>query len=171
MIGGMVMRLRRFASDTDGAALVEFGLVLPVMLLLFSVTIEGARLMWSYQAAIAGVRDATRYVGRVVPGDICGTSPATAAQASIMAMQGTVTDIVRNSADGLPLFPASITVDDVTPVVVCKAGAYHLSYTPVATVTADMTITWPFSGIFGLFGGVPPVTHLQVADTGRIFGT
>ena len=170
MIRCTFIRMRRFARDTEGAALVEFGLVLPVMLLLFSVTIEGARLMWSYQAAIAGVRDATRYVGRVVPGDICGTSSATAAQASIMAWQDTVTDIVRNSAGGVPLFPASIIVDDVTPVVDCKPGAFHLAYTPVATVTADMTITWPFSGIFSLFGGVPPVTHLQVADTGRIFG-
>ena len=28
------------------------------------MTVEGGRLLWSYQSAIAGVRDAARYLGR-----------------------------------------------------------------------------------------------------------
>ena len=156
--------VRRFRRDTDGAALVEFALVLPIVLLFFAVTIESARLMWSYQATIAGVRDATRYVGRVVPSSICNDG------GDIDDMETRVTDIVRNSASGRALFPSTITVDQVVPVLTCHTGDYRLAVTPVATVTADLTITWPMAGIFSLFGFSLPETRTQVADTGRVFG-
>lgn len=157
--------LRRFTRSEDGAALVEFAFVLPILLLFFAVTIEGGRLMWSYQAAIAGVRDATRYVGRTVPSDICS------AGGSIAAMENRVTDIVRNTADGRALFPDTITVDRVVPTLHCYGGGYRLATTGVATVTADLTITWPFARVFGLFGGEMPTSRTQIADTGRVFGT
>ena len=57
----------RFAEREDGAALVEFALLLPIFLLLFAMAVEGSRTFWSYQTAIAGVRDAARYVARAAP--------------------------------------------------------------------------------------------------------
>ena len=161
---GKVHFLRRFRRDESGAALVEFALILPVLLLFFAVTIEGSRMMWSYQATIAGVRDATRFLGRSVQTNICSNG------ASLAAWEARVTDIVRDTTDGSPLFPASITVDRVVPTLTCFGGGYHLATTPVATVTADLTITWPFAGVLSLFGATLPTTRTQVADTGRIFG-
>ena len=38
----------RFSKEESGAALVEFAILLPMMLLVFAVIIEGGRLMWSY---------------------------------------------------------------------------------------------------------------------------
>ena len=37
-------QLRRLRRDEDGSALVEFGLILPMILIVFAVTIEGSRL-------------------------------------------------------------------------------------------------------------------------------
>ena len=165
MMRGPFPFLRRFRRDDDGAALVEFALILPVLLLFFAVTIEGSRMMWSYQATIAGVRDATRFLGRSVQTDVCAKG------ASLAAWEARVTRIVRDTTDGNTLFPASITVDRVTPTLTCFGGGYRLATTPVATVTADLTITWPFAGVLSVFGATLPTIRTQVADTGRIFGT
>src|SRR5687767_807230 len=64
-------QLARLARNERGVALVEFAILLPILLLLFAVTIEGTRMMWSYQTAIAGVRDAARYLGRITPSNVC----------------------------------------------------------------------------------------------------
>lgn len=162
---GPIPFLRNFARDDSGAALVEFAIVLPVMLLFFGLCIEGGRTFWAYQATIAGVRDATRYIGRTVPVGIC------AAGGNIDGYADRVTRIVRETADGRTIFPASVTIDRVVPTLTCYGGAYHLAVTPVATVTADMTITFPFAGIFTFFGVDLPATQTTVADTGRVFGT
>lgn len=157
--------LHRFARDDSGAALVEFALVLPVMLLFFALCIESGRTFWAYQAAIAGVRDATRYVGRTAPVDVCANG------GNIDGYQDRVTKIVRETSDGRAIFPSSVTIDRVVPTLTCYGGNYHLALTPVATVTADMTITYPFAGIFGYFGVELPAARTSVADTGRVFGT
>ena len=156
--------LRRFRRDDDGAALVEFALILPVMVLFFAVAIEGSRMMWSYQATIAGVRDATRFLGRSVQTDVCAKG------ASLAGWEARVTQIVRDTTDGSALFPASISIDRVVPTLTCFGGNFHLATTPVATVTADLTITWPFADVLSFFGATLPTTRTQVADTGRIFG-
>ena len=160
----LVPFLRRFHRDEDGAALVEFAMILPLLLLFFAVTIEGSRMMWSYQATIAGVRDATRFLGRSVQTDICAKG------ASLAAWEARVTDIVRTTTDGSALFPASITVVRVVPTLTCFGGGYHPATTPVAMVTADLTIIWPFAGVLSVFGAVLPTTRTRIADTGRIFG-
>ena len=164
MSARLIRFIRRFRRDDAGAVMVEFALILPVLLLLFAVTIEGARLMWSYQATIAGVRDATRFLGRSVAPRVCPGG-------NLSAWQGQVTDIVRQTADGKALFPASITIDRVVPTLSCVTGGYRLVSTPVATVTADLTITWPFASVLSAFGAPLPTTRTKVADSGRIFGS
>jgi Flp pilus assembly protein TadG len=70
LLRSLLQRIRR--SDR-GAFLVEFAIVVPLLILLFGIVVEGGRLMWSYQTAAAGVRDAARYLGRIVPSDLCVT--------------------------------------------------------------------------------------------------
>ena len=157
--------LTRFRRDERGAALVEFGIMLPMLLLTFAVVIEGGRLMWSYQTAAAGVRDATRYLARITPPDICS------AGGSVAGRQGEMETIVRNSISGDSLFPSGITINSVVPSHSCVTGTYRVSPAPVAQVTANMTITFSFGGIFTLVGSSLGDITTTVTDQSRIFGT
>lgn len=161
-------RLRHFVRADDGAALVEFALVLPMMLLVFAVIVEGSRMMIAYQSAIGGVRDATRYLARVVPGNICAAGGTVTGYAPKLAA------IVGQSTTGSAVFAPSVTVTSVTPSLACVgvAGAYRVSPAPVATVSAVVEIAFPFRGLFTLFGAGPSATlTTTVTDRAKVFGT
>ncbi|WP_170414592.1 TadE/TadG family type IV pilus assembly protein [Ruegeria arenilitoris] len=156
--------LKRFVRKDDGAILVEFGLVMPLMLLLLAVTLESARMMWSYQSVIAGVRDASRYLSRVTPADICTSG------GSVAGLTTTLKGIVEDDKNANSLFPPSITVNSVTPSLSCVSGTYRVNPAPVGTVSANITIQFPMGNILSLFGsGLSSVTT-DVSDTSRIFG-
>ncbi|NOD88216.1 MULTISPECIES: TadE/TadG family type IV pilus assembly protein [unclassified Ruegeria] len=155
---------KHFAKNDDGAILVEFGLVMPVMLLLLAVTLESARLMWSYQSVIAGVRDASRYLSRVTPSDICTSG------GSVAGFTTTLKSIVEQDINGNNLFPPSVTVNSVTPSLTCVSGTYRMNPAPVGQVSANITIQFPLGGILALFGSGATSVTTDVADTSRIFG-
>jgi len=157
--------LRRFLRDDRGAALVEFALSLPLILVVFATVIEGGRMMWSYQTAAAGVRDAARYLARVVPSDICTTGGSVAGHTSRL------TDIVRQSINGDTLLPGGISIETVTPALRCVAGDYRVSPVPIVTVTATLTVTFPFAGIFDLAGDELNSLTAIIADENRVYGS
>lgn len=156
---------QRFRKDESGATLLEFALVLPMMLLIFGVIIEGGRLFWSYQTTISGVRDAARYLARAAPNDVCTTG------ASVAGYSGQLLTIVRQSSSGANLFPGGVTVTSVTPSYVCITGSYRGGTVPIATVTANLTVTFPFSGLFTFFGSNLTTLNTTVTDRNRIYGT
>ncbi len=156
--------VRRLAADTSGAALVEFAISLPIMLLLFGVIIEGSRMMWDYQSAISGVRDATRYIARVVPNGICSTAASGASLAGYMPAEG----------DRPAMFPSRVTVDSITPVLDCRAGdgvTYRNDPAPVVVLSATITISFPFRNFLTLAGGSLSDLTTNVTDESRIFGS
>ena len=155
---------RRFAAQEDGAILVEFSLVMPVMLLFLALSIEASRMMWSYQTVIAGVRDAGRYMARVTPANICTSG------GSVAGMSSTLKDIVEKDIGGNNLFPASITVNSVTPSYSCVSGTYRVSPAAVSQVSANVTIQFPLGGILHLFGDGISTVNTDVTDRSRIFG-
>ncbi len=158
--------LSRFRRDESGATLVEFALVLPMLLVIFGVIIEGGRLFWSYQTTISGVRDATRYLARAAPNDICTSG------GSVAGFSGQLTTIVQQSSGGVGLLPNGITVTSVTPSFACVTGSYRGGTVPIATVTANLTVTFPLSGLFTFFGGGNLTTlNTTVTDRNRIYGT
>ncbi|MEZ5796204.1 MAG: TadE/TadG family type IV pilus assembly protein [Paracoccaceae bacterium] len=159
------LSLRRFAADTRGAQLVEFAIVLPLMLVLFGVIIEGGRMMWSYQTVVSGVRDATRFLARVTPRDACDTGVDVAAYSDLLAT------MVRTSSSGGVLLPDGITVDGVTPVLACNPGDYRSEAAPVVTVSADITVTFPFAGLFTLVDGSLTGFSTTVSDQSRVYGS
>lgn len=155
---------RRFARDDEGAIVVEFALVLPLMILFLVVTAEGAKLMWSYQAAIAGVRDATRYASRVGDLTACGED-------SLDGIEGTLKNMVAEDIDGNALFPSTITVNSVDTTVDCyESTTLRLSDTPHVTVTANMTITFPLASFLSYFNSSFSSITTNVTDKTRIFG-
>ncbi len=156
-----------FSNCQSGAALVEFAIALPLLLLLFATIIEGGRMMWSYQTAAAGVRDAARYLARVAPQDICATG------GSVSGYSATLLNIVRNANDGTALFPGGITITGVSPSLICvTSGNLRNSPTPVVQVTADLTITFPFAAVFGFAGGSDLTTlNTTITDQSKVYGS
>lgn len=155
----------RFRRCQSGAALVEFAILLPLLLLTFSVIIEGGRLMWSYQTVVAGVRDASRYLARVAPSDLCVTG------GNVAGFQTQLEQIVRTARGGAQIFPTGITVNSVVPTHACVAGPYRISPAPVTTVTASLTITFPFAPLFAFAGQTLGTVNTTVTDQSRVYGT
>lgn len=157
-----IRRLARFRRDDNGAALVEFAIVLPLMLILFGVTVEGARMMQSYQSANAGVRDASRYLARVAPANSCVAGTAF----NISSTQAKLLSIVDNKVtNGTSSATSNLQVVSVVPTLRCVSG------TPVARVTATLRIAFPFGNLLELGGrGLTEVTT-TITDEARIFGT
>ncbi len=156
--------LARFWRDRRGTALVEFAISLPLVLVIFATIVESARTLFAYQAAIAGVRDASRYLARAAPLDICSTG------GTLTGFSGKVSDIVILGLDGNSVFPGLVTVDSVVPGHDCTPGAFRVSPVPVATVTATVSIALPFAGLFTLAGVAVPGITTTITDTSRIFG-
>jgi Flp pilus assembly protein TadG len=52
----------RMGSRQKGAAVIEFAITLPLLILIFTGMIEFGRLMWNYNALAKATRDAARYL-------------------------------------------------------------------------------------------------------------
>ncbi len=161
----MIRTLRRFRRDETGAALVEFGLLLPTLVLFLGLCVEGGRTFWSYQATIAGVRDAARYLSRAAEADICTTGGSTAPWNARLAQ------IVRETQSGESLFPQAVTVASVSSSLACVGAGHRTGAAPVATVTATLRIGYPFSGLFALAGVTVTEVTTTVTDRARVVGS
>lgn len=157
--------LKPFLTSQSGAILAEFAMLLPVMVLVFGVVIEGARLFWAYQATHAGVRDAARYVARVSNRDICDTG------GSLGVSGATLQGLVANAKDGTALFSSGISILSVTPTYTCIDSGLRGGRTAIATVTAQMEITFPLAAIFSLANTSYGTLSTSISDQARILGT
>lgn len=155
----------RFRRDDSGAALVEFGMILPVLLLFFALSVEGARTFHAYQTTIAGVRDAARYLSRVVPADICDTG------GTVSGWNGALTAIVRNGQDGRSLFDPTVRIEGVAATLDCTRGDWRRGSVGVAGVTATLAIDYPFAGLFRFAGARLGDVRTSVADRARVVGS
>lgn len=157
--------LRRLVRSDRGASLVEFAIVMPMLILLFGAVVEGGRMMWAYQTVAEGVRDATRYLGRIAPADVCTAG-------GLSAHTGDLETMVRNSSSGASLFPTNrrVTVGSVTAA--CVDGPGWPGVDPVVQVTASVTIDFPFGALLTIMGGdaLGTVTA-TISDRTRVFGT
>ncbi|MBT8416612.1 MAG: pilus assembly protein [Silicimonas sp.] len=163
--------LRRWGRRDEGATAVEFTILLPVMLVTFAVIVEGARIYWNYQAAVSGVRDASRYLARITDNDVCAggtlpTNPATIA-----------TNIInRSMGDGAAnLFPPAVQLSTTTPVSaqrVCRdLTSQSLGIVPTWQVQATVEITLPLSILWSFFQSTPTGTMTStITDQTRIYG-
>lgn len=157
-------RGRRFLHAEGGAVLVEFALVLPMLILVFAMIVEGSRMLWSYQAAISGVRDATRYLARILPQNICASGGSASGYATA------VSGIVGNSLSGGSVFAGGVTLGTVTPSLTCHSGSYRGDNVAVAEVSAQVVITFPMASVLELFGAPRPTLTTTITDRSRVFG-
>ena len=124
-------------------------------------------MMYTYQAVAAGVRDASRYVARVEPRDLCQTGdPISTAVAT------KVDSMIRSTVNSRVLFPDAFTLGTVQVSYACSAATdWYGGQAAIAEVTAPLTIRFPFGGIFRFAGGDLPTINTTVTDRSRIYGT
>lgn len=158
--------LRSFRRSETGAALVEFGISLPLILVVSYGAIDSMRLFWSYQAAVAGVRDATRYLARIAPSDICTTG------GSLEAYETQLATIIGSTIDGGGLYPPGVEISNVNASYDCEGTlGLRQSQVPVTTVTADLSVELPLTGVLSLIGGEGLGTlEATLFEQARIFG-
>lgn len=164
--------IRRFLALDRGAALVEFALILPTALVIFAVMFEAGRLMFAYQAAVSGVRDAARFAARAGNANIvCSLSESDWAsfrertEANLSALMGG-----ENS-----LFTVqTVTVGSECPPINDYLGSQVDLREPgvgVVTVSATVRIDFLFGPVLGLFGGSLSGVTARVNDQSRVYGT
>lgn len=157
---------RRFRDDTSGAALVEFAISLPLMLIVSMVCIDGLRLMWSFQAATSGVHEAARYLARVAPGDVC------TAGASVASYETTLRTIAGQSRDGNSVFGSQVELVSLSASLDCVTGTgLRQATVPVATVRADVRMELPFHNLFSRVVSPDAGTYTaRIEEQARIYG-
>lgn len=155
--------IRRFRDREDGAVLVEFAIALPLLLLIFAVMIEGSRLMLSYQSTISGVREATRYMSRILPRDTCATDLA------LTEYEPQLMSIVRDRLSGRSVLPSAVTLASVTSS--CGPADYLSDTAPVVDVEATLEITHPLGSLLSFFGAPAGPVTTTVTDRSRVFGS
>lgn len=171
----MIHRLRKlfvaFRDDRSGAAILEFVITLPMLMLFLAIVIEGSRIAWTHQAASAGVRDAARYIARVAPLDVCERNEVAVTQLET-DFKDDATDIVaeRVGSPDEQILPNGVDVLDVSPDFQCMEVDYSLADIPVVEVRVQLEITFPFGGVFGWFGDPLEPLTTEIADESRVYG-
>lgn len=168
---------KSFFRCERGAALVELAVALPLMLVFFAAIVEGARIMWSYQASIAGVRDASRYLARIVPGNVCslngGDVSTWTTNSYVSGWETDLTQVVSQSVLGQSMFPADVSL--TTPVIaeyICDDGAFRNAPVAIGRVSAEIKIRLPFSSLLTFLGGTNVGTiDATLRDQSRIYGS
>ena len=152
--------LPRFFKAREGAALVEFTLVAPLLILLMCGMAEFSNAMRQYHVMEKGVRDAGRYLARV-PMSGCTISGAATTEAKNLAITGRISSgaaLLPNWTD-----PATVTVS-VSDCFNNAGGAYRgHAVIPIIQVTANA----PYQdvgmlSIIGVSGLQLQVTHRQL---------
>lgn len=156
--------IKQFRKAEDGAAVVEFVLSVPMMILIFAIVIEFGRLFLGYQSTVGGVRDASRYLARIAPIDICVTG------GSLSAHNAMLKAMIENDRSANTVLPSQFTVTSVSATYTCVSGSYRTSPAPVATVAAQISVQFPMGFLFGLFGHPLSPLTTTVSDSSRIFG-
>jgi Flp pilus assembly protein TadG len=152
--------LQRLVGDERGGALAEFALGLIPLILAFALIFEVGRAFWIHQAAIKGVRDATRYLTRVED----PASPVAQAVAQNLMLTGQQAGGVARWDSGARA-PMQVAITDV------PAGGLRCPATcRTVTVGTNVEIPLPLAGVFTLFGGAAPAFTFSLSDTGRHYG-
>lgn len=168
--------LSRFHRGCEGATAVEFALLMPVMMVCFGVIVEGARIYWTYQGAVSGVRDAARYVARITEPDICDGLPTgvllpeDSLIANVAALRRIEANIRTGGAENL--FPLGVRITGISTRLRCVPTPGHTQdVTPVAVVAARVQVDLPFGEVFEFFGARENSRMVSwITDQARIYG-
>ena len=151
------MSRRAFHKDERGAAAAEFGLILPLMLLLTFSFYEAGRVFWNYNIVQSSARDAARYGARL--GITCTGSTGSFSDSASLAQIQNLARTGSIGTTGTPLVPGWTDNASVTVAIACVSktvgtttlGGRYEGETSIPTVT--VTAAAPYGLLFGgLFG-------------------
>lgn len=174
MIRETLHKIRKFRDENSGAAMVEFAIALPLLLLVLAVVVEGSRITWIHQVAASGVRDASRYLARTNAPSICDNAASVQAFNDSTAIADRAQDIVTTSVDLTDtIMPTGVRDVVVNHTLQCTSVDFSgtgAALVPVVEVAVTLTIDFPFGGVFDLFGQpLAPLTTV-VSDESRVYG-
>ena len=167
-------KIRRFRNENSGAAMVEFAIALPLLLLVLAIVVEGSRITWIHQVAASGVRDASRYLARTEQSSVCNSTAGVQAFNNNTAIAARAQEIVTSSVDLtntiLPTGVRNVVVNHTLQCTSVDFTGTGTTLVPVIQVAVTLTIDFPFGGVFDLFGDpLAPLTTV-VADESRVYG-
>jgi len=160
----MMGSLKRLTIDDRGGAIAEFLLGLVPLVIAFALIFEFGRAFWSHQAAIKGVRDATRYLTRVE--DPADPAAQAVAQRLLLTGQQAAGGVERWSSGSAQ--PMEVSITEVANADGTFRGPATIR---IVNVAANVELQLPLSGVFALFGGTGlGVVTYAVGDTARHYG-
>lgn len=174
----LTIRLTDFRKKEEGVALVEFAIFLPLFVLSFFVIVEFSRTFFSYQGAVAGVRDAARYAARTYDPGLCVNANNGSGGTAIIGTAATPDIsygiVERNMVNEVAAFPENVRIVQVSTnyrCVVPDPGTYRQAEVPIVMVFATIEITLPLGRILELNGRplIPSITTV-IGDESRVFG-
>lgn len=138
-----------------GAAAIEFAFILPLLLVVFTGTIEFGRAMWHYDALAKAARNAARYLSTVPASDL----GSEAASATSITRSIVVNTAIRSNVAGLT--PAT----DITITCAPTACGSALFAADVTTVSVDINYPFVIGGWIPVFGPSPADAPSVVTTT------
>ena len=138
--------VKKLSNDRQGAALVEFTVVLPFLLVLGFGVFEFGNLLYGYHLINTGIEDAARYLSRV------DDPNAKAAQAKELAVYGQI----GGSSKRVAWWNVGDITVAVTPIAnPVDPGTGTRTYRgpdPIQVVRVSTTATYPGLGFLSLLG-------------------
>lgn len=176
MIRRIYPSLRRFRADHSGAAMLEFAIALPLVLLMLAVIVEGTRITLVHQAAASGVRDATRYFARIQNPSVCDSTASAEAFDNDTTIATRAREIVvfrvGNQSDSiLPRGLRNVAVNHSMQCTTINYSGSGSAVVPVVEVAVTLTIDFPFGGVFGLLGQPLDPLTTTISDESRVYGS
>lgn len=135
--------LRGLACDEVGAALIEFTLVAPFVLMVALGIAEFGRMFYQYQLVVEGLRDAGRYLARVDP-----TIGANQDKAAKLAVTGTTEDGGDLRVTGWEVGDISFAIEETAN----PGSANYRGPDPIRVVVVSTTFDYADVGFLSTLG-------------------
>jgi len=138
--------LKRLRTDRSGAALIEFTLVAPLLLLVGLGIFEFGNVLYGHHLVNTGVHDAARYLARV---DDPTASEAAAKQLAVYGQIGGSAKRVSWWGTG----DVSVSLTSIpNPIDVVTGARAYRGPDPIRTVRVSTTATYPGLGFLAYLG-------------------
>lgn len=157
------MRIVALPSDSRGAALIEFTIVLPFLLILGLGAFEFGNALYGHHMISTGVRDAARFLARQ---DDPASQQTTAKQLAVYGEIGGSTKRVS----WWSVSDLSVSLDAIpNPVDPSTGTRAYRGPDPIRVVRVATSTTYPGLGLFSVIG-LPPTLTISVFHEERAIG-
>lgn len=143
---------RSYRRDQAGVALVEFSLLLPVLFFSIFGMIEYSRVIYQQHIADKGVKNAARYLARIVDDTDCALNGAEFTAARTNAV--TLAQFGRFDSNGTPLLSNWTNAADVTITIDCElnTGGEWRGEDDLPLITVSTAFNYDDLGLLGVLG-------------------